>query len=260
MADVFNCTTKELLFSVNTPDYPSPPWLINPPGIQTLLAAEVPIKYWKCFGGDVVEMTQAEKDVVDAEEIDPEPTLEPDPLGSIVYGVKAEWSGYGSIGAKDVYWQRVYMPAAKYDRMQCGVVSGPNNARTLDMGVYADSGGTLPRPVGSPLVSTGPTVVPYSIKGYFFTQALSSTLTVPISGYYWLAIVSSSNSLKLILSNGKFKCMWTSRRYVTKQNYGSSTLGAVPGTFTVEDSALVYIGCVVEGAYPLDLSGGCLDS
>jgi len=61
MSDVVNRVTGELKKSVNTPDYPTADWIINP-DLSSLTS--VPNKYWKVSGDDVLEMTQAEKDVV----------------------------------------------------------------------------------------------------------------------------------------------------------------------------------------------------
>lgn len=62
MANVVNRTTKQYLVSVNTPDYPTEEWIINP---NLSAVQNVDKKYWKIDGDNVVEMTQAEKDVVD---------------------------------------------------------------------------------------------------------------------------------------------------------------------------------------------------
>lgn len=63
MANVLNRTSLEYLQSVNDPDYPDPPWLHNP---DMTAVATVPSRYWKLTGDAVEEMTQAEKDAVDA--------------------------------------------------------------------------------------------------------------------------------------------------------------------------------------------------
>ena len=63
MADVLNRTTLQYLQSVNTPDYPVVDWVINP---DLSGVAGVPQKYWKLTGDVVSEMSQAEKDAVDA--------------------------------------------------------------------------------------------------------------------------------------------------------------------------------------------------
>jgi hypothetical protein len=62
MANVINRTTLQYLKSVNTPNYPTAAWIINP----TL--PQIAPKYWKISGDDVLEMSQAEKDAVDAAE------------------------------------------------------------------------------------------------------------------------------------------------------------------------------------------------
>ena len=66
MANVLHKTTLQYLESVNTPDYPSVDWVINP-DISAVL--NVPHKYWKLSGTNVVEMTLAEKSAVDAAEL-----------------------------------------------------------------------------------------------------------------------------------------------------------------------------------------------
>ena len=62
MADVVNRLTKQLLLSVNTPDYPTVEWIINP---DLSAVAAVPWRYWKIVGDQVVEMTPEEKAIVD---------------------------------------------------------------------------------------------------------------------------------------------------------------------------------------------------
>lgn len=63
MSSVINRTTLAYKTSVNTPDYSETEWIINP---DLSGVSEVPQKYWKIVGDDVVEMDQAEKDAVDA--------------------------------------------------------------------------------------------------------------------------------------------------------------------------------------------------
>jgi len=63
MSNVFHRIKKDYLKSVNTPDFPEDIWIINP----DLSAVEnVPRKYWKITGNTVSEMSQPEKDTVDA--------------------------------------------------------------------------------------------------------------------------------------------------------------------------------------------------
>jgi hypothetical protein len=63
MADVLHRTTKELRFSVNTPDYSEEEWIVNP---DLSALTEVPVEYWKIDSDSVSEMTQEEKDAWDA--------------------------------------------------------------------------------------------------------------------------------------------------------------------------------------------------
>lgn len=76
MADILHRTTKQLLRSVNTPDYvpawrkgePIPTdgdWIVNP---DLSAVAELAPKYWTLTGNTVSAMTKAERDAVDAAE------------------------------------------------------------------------------------------------------------------------------------------------------------------------------------------------
>ena len=67
MASVVNRTTKQYLGSVHTPDYPVGQWIINP-DISSLTG--VPSRYWIIAGDVISEMSQAQKDVVDAAIVD----------------------------------------------------------------------------------------------------------------------------------------------------------------------------------------------
>jgi hypothetical protein len=63
MSSVYNRTTKDYRLSVNTPDFSVADWIINP----DMSAVEgVNKKYHKVVGDNITEMTQAEKDSVDA--------------------------------------------------------------------------------------------------------------------------------------------------------------------------------------------------
>jgi len=68
MANVLNKTTFKYLTSVNTPDYPTSDWVHNP----DLSAVQgISKEYWAIDAyGDVVEMSQSEKDDVDGYNID----------------------------------------------------------------------------------------------------------------------------------------------------------------------------------------------
>ena len=63
MANVLNRTTLVYIESVHTPDYSPVEWLINP---DLSLVRAVPSRYWKIEKDTVLEMTQPEKDAVDA--------------------------------------------------------------------------------------------------------------------------------------------------------------------------------------------------
>lgn len=72
MANVLHRTSGQYFESVNTPEYDELDWLINPDLSQV---AGVQSKYWKVVGDTVVEMSEAEKQVVDASTLPQASTL-----------------------------------------------------------------------------------------------------------------------------------------------------------------------------------------
>jgi hypothetical protein len=65
MSSAFNPVTIEYYSSIHSPDF-GPPWVLDQPEADALYKAGVPIWYWKVVGGVATEMTQAEKDAVNA--------------------------------------------------------------------------------------------------------------------------------------------------------------------------------------------------
>lgn len=63
MANVLDPATKQLLFSVNTPDYPG--WIVNP---DLSLVSGYPSKYWVINGETVTLMSDVDRAQLDADE------------------------------------------------------------------------------------------------------------------------------------------------------------------------------------------------
>lgn len=66
MSTVVHRQTLEIRQSVNSPDYSTDDWVINP---DLSVVAAVPRVYWKVSNNDIVEMSQAEKDAVDVDRL-----------------------------------------------------------------------------------------------------------------------------------------------------------------------------------------------
>ena len=66
MANILHRTTLEHRVSVNTPEYPDPPWL-EAPNLSAVQGVDQ--KYWKISGDVVSEMTVTEKNAVDLAEL-----------------------------------------------------------------------------------------------------------------------------------------------------------------------------------------------
>lgn len=65
MANVLHRITKEYRISVNTPDFPSSDWIVNP---DLSAVAGQPSKYWQIVGDNVSLLTPAARNVIDDNE------------------------------------------------------------------------------------------------------------------------------------------------------------------------------------------------
>jgi hypothetical protein len=72
MANVLNRITKEFRASVNTPDFPSAQWIVNP-NLSAVLG--FPSKYWIITGDVVTLQTQPQRDVTDDAEFQASATI-----------------------------------------------------------------------------------------------------------------------------------------------------------------------------------------
>ena len=63
MSSVLNRTTKQYINSVNTPDYPTIDWIVNP---DMTAVVGFDSRYWIVSGDVVTLMSQAQRDAVDA--------------------------------------------------------------------------------------------------------------------------------------------------------------------------------------------------
>ena len=66
MATVLNRTTKQLIASANTPDYPIAQWIIEP---DLSAVSGFSSKYWTITGDSVTLMSTSQRDTVDAADL-----------------------------------------------------------------------------------------------------------------------------------------------------------------------------------------------
>lgn len=106
MADVLHRTTKQLLRSVNTPDYPSEDWIINP---DLSAVGGYASKYWLISGDAVSLMSEADRATLDAAEAAAAETaaketqiarLDSDPMLKALIVFEAQKTGESAVNIK----------------------------------------------------------------------------------------------------------------------------------------------------------------
>lgn len=65
MATVVRRSDFQVIPSAHTPAFPVADYVINPASLAALVSGNIPKRYWKDVGSDVVEMTPTEKTAID---------------------------------------------------------------------------------------------------------------------------------------------------------------------------------------------------
>lgn len=163
-------------------------------------------------------------------------------LGKITdYGVEA------GVGAGDIQYSRVWLTAGLYlATMEVYISAGGSAARSVIMGIYDNVVGGSPDPEnaagipGNKLVETALTPTG-GIDGEYLVVPLLVPLTVPVTGYYWLAFLCDSTSLKFLVTPTAYR---ENSQPIRRESTGGATLPASAGILTNPLSAIVYVAAI----------------
>jgi len=127
-----------------------------------------------------------------------------------------------SDGAADEVQLLMFQLAAgrTYDRMVTFITAGGSGARTLQMGVYSQPSPAAP---GTPSARIARTdlVGTSGLSGTWVTLPLTNgagtpvDLLIPVDGFYWLALITSSSGLKIASTPEDYPAGYLPRRELT---------------------------------------------
>lgn len=141
----------------------------------------------------------------------------------------------------EVQYTRVYLTRGRvYTKMRVFFVSGANGTRQIQFGIYDQA--TAASPTGTPnnkVANTAANTPANATTGYY-DVSLSSSYTVPISGFYWFAFQCDNGTMSFALSDVK-RAGFSNRREETP---GGFTLPSTAGATTQPQSAIIYISAV----------------
>lgn len=150
----------------------------------------------------------------------------------------------GRVSKEEVQYTRVWMTAGlALDRMRVYVDSGASGSRYVRMGLYNQS-----NPLNSDLgpnsrvaetASGAPTT-----NQTFYTANLTSSYTVPTTGYYWLAMITDSRLLRFAMTAVHRANFLPVRR----ESSTGTVLPTTTGTLANVESSVVYVAALEEAA------------
>jgi len=134
--------------------------------------------------------------------------------GEYFTGTREDYTLVGSIDANEVQYSRIYVHKGKViDRMAYYQASGGNPARSVNMGIYTQSVPSNPNGLPNTKVAeTGSFTTAAGDDNADKIVALGASYTTPVSGYYWLAIITNSVDLEFattpMYGSAFLKSMW----------------------------------------------------
>jgi hypothetical protein len=130
------------------------------------------------------------------------------------------------------------------DRMRAFQSAGGGLARSLNMGIYNQT--TPTSPTGLPvsrLAQTGTVVTLAANNGSYLQPTLTAVFIVPTTGYYWLAHIADSASVKFAGTTTTFAAGYLPRR---EQAGVGTTLPAAAGALTNSSSSVIHVAALEQ--------------
>ena len=162
--------------------------------------------------------------------------------GEFMFGTLLDYPSPGNVSAGTVFFLRLKFPAGVvFSDMRTFIDSGGTAARSIRMGIYAQTTPSDKNGVPNTRVAQTNAVATTGQSGLFMTVPLiGGDYTVPTTGFYWIAVVSDSTSLKFAVSAAARADFLP----VRQESGTGTTLPATTGTLTNPISQVLYLAAV----------------
>jgi len=162
--------------------------------------------------------------------------------GEFMFGTLLDYPSPGNVSSGVVFFLRLKFPAGVVlSDMRTFIDSGGSAARSIRMGIYAQTTPSDKNGVPNTRVAQTAATVTTGQSGLFMTVPLiGGDYTVSSTGFYWLAVVSDSTSLKFAVTAAS-----RANFLPVRQESGTgTTLPATTGTLTNPISSILYLAAV----------------
>jgi hypothetical protein len=162
--------------------------------------------------------------------------------GEFMFGTLLDYPAAGNVASGTVFFLRLKISAGvTFSGMRSFIDSGGTAAREFRMGLYSQvDPASTSQPPSTRVAQTASTPT-NGTNGTFVTLPFEGgDYTVPATGFYWLAIVADSTSLKFAVS-----AVARANFLPVRQEAGTGTnLPATTGTLTNPVSSILYVAAV----------------
>jgi len=162
--------------------------------------------------------------------------------GEFMFGTLLDYPSPGNVSSGVVFFLRLKFPAGVVlSDMRTFIDSGGSAARSIRMGIYAQTTPSDKNGVPNTRVAQTAATVTTGQSGLFMTVPLiGGDYTVSSTGFYWLALVSDSTSLKFAVTAAARANFLP----VRQESGAGATLPATTGTLTNPISSILYLAAV----------------
>lgn len=165
--------------------------------------------------------------------------------GVIPYlGSFAGWTNRARLKKNDIFFGRVWLGLGTY--IGCEYIVDEVKGGDIMFAVFADDGGTPPRPSG-PILASGKEGLPASESKH--RVEFSSALVVSTASYHWVAVKPRADNVNVVACSDAYRAAWGDVIFTYKTGYGDIDIGTLPVAFDVNNNtALPFFAVVLEGA------------
>jgi len=162
--------------------------------------------------------------------------------GEFMFGTLLDYPSPGNVSSGTVFFLRLKFPAGVvFSDMRTFIDSGGTAARSIRMGIYSQTDPSDANGVPNTRVAQTGSTVTTGQSGLFMTVPLiGGDYTITTTGFYWIALVSDSTSLKFAVTAAARADFLP----VRQESGTGTTLPATAGTLTNPISSVLYIAAV----------------
>lgn len=159
----------------------------------------------------------------------------------LMYGTLLDYPFAGNTTAGGIQYIRLELHKGTVSSMRTFIDSGGTGSRNIRMGIYDQVDPESEAGIPNNRVAQTNSVGTAGANGSFITEALiGGDYTVPVTGFYWLAIISDATPLKFAVT-ATHRADFLSVRH---ESGTGTTLPATAGTLSNPVNALIYLAAI----------------